>query len=400
MGAVTWTTSNPAVATVTQGGVVSAVARGSATITVRSVADPTKFATSTITVIGIISMSLNPGTDSLRVGWNRTFVATVVADPGVPTTVAWSSRDPLVATVNGSGMVTGVSLGSALIDATSTADPAQQVTGQANVMSPCNVPWPHTIGQVFNGTVTASSCNGNLEHIGFSVSGTTSFLASGTAFFSFDHAPLVPPNGYWFTGSIPGGTTNTWPVLAGTGTYSSFVRANPTGGVGPVSISTAPWTLTGFCSFMATTGISSEAISLSSACTGYQPPGTVGTFYSLRAYLMPPLANGETITIMAQAIGFEPRLDLVTGGGALAATASAIAGSSTVTLSHTATAGTAGFFQLRAMAKVALTTGAVRLTITGPAASRHGSRARASAAQRIGSGSIPSVPTPPPTSPP
>lgn len=46
---VTWNSSNPAVATVGNG-VVSAVAEGSATITVASVADPTKTATCTVTV--------------------------------------------------------------------------------------------------------------------------------------------------------------------------------------------------------------------------------------------------------------------------------------------------------------------------------------------------------------
>lgn len=59
--AATWTTSSSAVATVSAQGLVTGIAQGTATITARSQADPTKTATATVTVGGRLATSWTAG---------------------------------------------------------------------------------------------------------------------------------------------------------------------------------------------------------------------------------------------------------------------------------------------------------------------------------------------------
>lgn len=69
------------------------------------------------------AIAVSPGTATVVLGNTLPLVATVSADDGVPITVSWSSNNPSVATVSGSGVVTGVATGSATISAHSTVVP-------------------------------------------------------------------------------------------------------------------------------------------------------------------------------------------------------------------------------------------------------------------------------------
>lgn len=71
---------------------------------------------------GVTSVTVTPGTQTLAVGQNVIFVASVIADAGVSTAVTWTSSAPTIATVDATGKVTGVAAGSTTIIATSTAD--------------------------------------------------------------------------------------------------------------------------------------------------------------------------------------------------------------------------------------------------------------------------------------
>ncbi|MFL5606534.1 MAG: beta strand repeat-containing protein, partial [Gemmatimonadaceae bacterium] len=119
---VTWTSSSTAVATVSGSGVVTAVAPGTATITATS---ETKSASATITVTPapVGTVAVQPVSSALAVGQSTTLAATVTDANGTVLTgrlVTWSSSNPSVATVNATtGVVTGVSVGSATITATS-----------------------------------------------------------------------------------------------------------------------------------------------------------------------------------------------------------------------------------------------------------------------------------------
>jgi len=118
---VTWTTSNASVATVTASGLVSGVAADSATIT--AVCEG-QSATSVITVtaVPVASVVVSPASASVAVGQTAQLTATPKDAGGSPLSgrvVTWTTNTPAVATVNGSGLVSGVAAGSATITATS-----------------------------------------------------------------------------------------------------------------------------------------------------------------------------------------------------------------------------------------------------------------------------------------
>ncbi|WP_439643810.1 Ig-like domain-containing protein [Gemmatimonas sp.] len=137
-----WRSSNPAVASVSNSGLVTALGVGTSTITALATADTNRRATSTITVAPrttTVTMSqrgvaLNPGTSA-------TLTATVVADPGVNTALSWTSSAPQVASVNAQGVVTGLALGSTLITASLTADAARRDTLTVTVVPRLAANW-------------------------------------------------------------------------------------------------------------------------------------------------------------------------------------------------------------------------------------------------------------------
>jgi uncharacterized protein YjdB len=117
--AISWTTSNPAVAAVNASGLVTGVAAGTATITATSEG---KSSNATITVTQVVArVDLTPSSVSLQAGQSRQLVA-VARDPqGNVVTgrlVSWASDNSAVATVDGGGNVTTSKTGVATITAT------------------------------------------------------------------------------------------------------------------------------------------------------------------------------------------------------------------------------------------------------------------------------------------
>ncbi|MBF4492267.1 Ig-like domain-containing protein [Flavobacterium sp. MR2016-29] len=116
---LTWTSSNTAVATVNTSGLVTAVATGTTTITVKT-ADGNKTATSAITVaaIPVASVSVSPTIDSLYAGNTQQLSATIAPANATNKNITWSSSNTAIAAVNSSGLVTAVAAGTANITAT------------------------------------------------------------------------------------------------------------------------------------------------------------------------------------------------------------------------------------------------------------------------------------------
>ncbi|MBA3646281.1 MAG: Ig-like domain-containing protein [Gemmatimonadaceae bacterium] len=129
---VTFTSSNTSVATVDAAGNVTGVAAGTATIT--AVSDG-KTSTSAITVVTtpVASIGLTPSSVTPCVGQSQQLTAVVRDASGNILTgrnVTFTSSAPAVATVNASGLVTGVTAGLATITATSEG---KTTTAQANI---------------------------------------------------------------------------------------------------------------------------------------------------------------------------------------------------------------------------------------------------------------------------
>ena len=128
--------------------------------------------------VSVTGVSLNPTTASLIVGGETvTLVATILPENATNQNVTWSSNNASVATVSNSGVVTGVSEGTATITATTqdgefTATSTVTVTQQQPLPTGCNgnTPgWGASLGAITWGNVTNTNIN----------SGTTTITGTG-----------------------------------------------------------------------------------------------------------------------------------------------------------------------------------------------------------------------------
>lgn len=125
--AVTWTTSDAAIATVSPTGVVTGVAAGTATITATDASGgggsgaPAGSSTVTVNPAPVLSIVIAPNNPTITVGATVTLTATLFgAVPNVPLpivgrTITWTTSNSAVATVTPNGVVSGVSAGNATI---------------------------------------------------------------------------------------------------------------------------------------------------------------------------------------------------------------------------------------------------------------------------------------------
>ncbi|MDQ6611275.1 MAG: Ig-like domain-containing protein [Gemmatimonadota bacterium] len=132
-GPVTYTSSNRAVATISQDGVVSALAPGFSTI-IASTA--TKRAETLLQVSAAsVLTALHVSAPVVRVGFVSTATLTGEDQYGVPfapTNVLWSTSAPSIATVSQDGVITGVAIGQTTINVQSQGVTA---TAAVNVIS-------------------------------------------------------------------------------------------------------------------------------------------------------------------------------------------------------------------------------------------------------------------------
>ena len=116
---VTWSSSKPEVATVSENGLVTGVTAGTTVITATSKDDPSIKATCTVTVMNIPveSVTLNKTSLTLVEGSTATLTAAVKPENAFDRTPTWSSSNSEVATVSDKGVVTAVKAGTATITA-------------------------------------------------------------------------------------------------------------------------------------------------------------------------------------------------------------------------------------------------------------------------------------------
>ena len=223
--AVAWSSSNTAVATVSQSGVVTGVTTGSATITATSEGKSGTAAIS-VSAVPVATVTVAPSTLPLVVGQTGTLTATTRdASSNILTgrVVTWSSSNTSIATVAPNGTVTAVAPGSATITATSegqsgtatvnvTAVPVASVT-----VSPTSASL--TTGQTQQITATPRDAEGN------ALSGrAVTWQSANTAVATVTQAGLITAVG-------PGNTTVTATSEGKTGTVAVTVTAPAIGSV-------------------------------------------------------------------------------------------------------------------------------------------------------------------------
>jgi len=199
--AVTWSTSDASKVTV-NGGVITGVAVGSATITVTTV-DGGYFANCLVQVnpvnIPVTGVTLNKTSTTLLVGGTETLIATVLPTNATNKAVTWSTSDASKVTVNSSGMITGVAVGSATITVT-TVDGGYTATCSVQVSS-VHVPvtgvtlnytnWTAKVGdeqlQLIATIIPANATNQNVTwhstnpSVASVLNGWVTFLSEGSA---------------------------------------------------------------------------------------------------------------------------------------------------------------------------------------------------------------------------
>lgn len=117
-----WTTSDEHIATVSESGLVTAVAVGEVTITATSQSTPDISATCRVSVVPtpVASITLSQTSVSLKATETVRLTATVAPETATVKDVTWTSDNPKVATVDENGVITAVAVGEAVITATAT----------------------------------------------------------------------------------------------------------------------------------------------------------------------------------------------------------------------------------------------------------------------------------------
>jgi uncharacterized protein YjdB len=195
---VSWTSSNKNVATVSSSGVVTAIAAGTANITVTT-ADGSMTSTCTVTVtVPVTGVKLSPTSLSLAVGSTSGLTVTVSPSNATNQSVSWTSSNTSVATINSSGVVSAVASGSTAItvttaDGSKTATCAVTVSGTIPVtgvsLSSSNLSL--AVGSTSTLTTTVSPSNATNQSVSWvssntsvaavSSSGLVTAIAAGTA---------------------------------------------------------------------------------------------------------------------------------------------------------------------------------------------------------------------------
>lgn len=152
---VTWQSDNTSVATVSAG-VVTPVSQGTAIITVRTV-DGNFPASATITVnyATLTSLTINLSEVDLIVG-NTSQLSVNPVPSKANGAVNWSSNKENIATVNASGLVTGIAVGTATITATSVDNPTITISSTVTVS--------RVVGTTLN---TSLAGNGNITNYSY-----------------------------------------------------------------------------------------------------------------------------------------------------------------------------------------------------------------------------------------
>ena len=174
-----WVSSNPSIATITSSGLVTGVSAGTTTITYTTSTGCQITATYTVNALPIITGTLN-----VCIG----LTTQLTAIPTPATTNAWVSSNPLVATINNSGLVTGVSAGTTTITYTNSA--GCQITKIITVNSTIPAPTGNTTqtfcsgSTVANLTATGTTIKWYSTSTGGTALASTTALVNGTTYYA------------------------------------------------------------------------------------------------------------------------------------------------------------------------------------------------------------------------
>jgi uncharacterized protein YjdB len=346
----TYISNNPTVASVnTATGTISALAAGTAMITVTATGSGTGFTTNSIPATAQVSvsqgppsltaLSVTPALDTLSVDQTRALVPNATrASAAVSVTYSYSTSASSVATVSNTGIVTAVAPGTATItvradgSGTGFSNSTLFSTSTIVVMNACDRRRVIVLGQPVSGRVDDASCRDDRELYRYSLNAQSRVrftLTQGTAAATI--APLFQSDllGWGSLLSLDGSISAVVPA----GTWNAYVASDirPNDFTFTTTVNPAD-----DCNFLITaTGVSNASLVFNNTC-GTRTTGTV-TYAFRRLYIMPALGVGQTVTVSASAAAFPVRVDIynVTGQTLATATAPAAGGLASVPFTST-----------------------------------------------------------------
>ncbi|HEY4099800.1 MAG TPA: Ig-like domain-containing protein [Gemmatimonadales bacterium] len=149
---------------------------------------------------GVTSVQVTPQNASVGIGQTIQLAATVVADSGISTGLNWASSTNGIATVDQTGKVTGIAVGTTTVTATSVINPARSAAVQITVTnsSTFNVT-PPTLnlapGQTSNLSVTMTPAVGQVVSTPIATSLSTTIATAGTCSAVTGNASSCPITG-------------------------------------------------------------------------------------------------------------------------------------------------------------------------------------------------------------
>jgi len=187
---VTWSSSNPAVATTSPTGVATTVGMGTATV---SASMNSVTGTASLTVGPAVSITLSPASASVAIGQSQQFVASVANTTN--TAVTWSvdgiaGGNTTVGTVSSGGLYQSVGAGAHQISATSQEDPTKSAQGSVTVAYQGMLTYRNDLGRTGQNLSEATLTPANVNSTQFGK--LTSFAVDGAIYAQPLYVASVP----------------------------------------------------------------------------------------------------------------------------------------------------------------------------------------------------------------
>lgn len=146
--AITWSTGNTSVASIVSGetsgnGIAKGESVGSVTVTAEGTVNGMTLsdtATLTVTDAIITALKVTPTTETVPVGLSKPFTATAILSDGKTTIdvtdsplISWTSSTPTTATINASGLATGVEVGTVMVKAAGVTPEGTELSDTATL---------------------------------------------------------------------------------------------------------------------------------------------------------------------------------------------------------------------------------------------------------------------------